>query len=33
VLPGYYRIAIWLDWLLPGLVDWVARSAMRRSRR
>lgn len=32
ILPGYYRIVLWLDWLAPGLIDWFATRAIRRAR-
>lgn len=28
ILPWYYHIAIWADWYLPGLVDWITMSVL-----
>lgn len=33
VIPGYFKLAIWLDWFVPGLVDRFTMAAAMRKRR
>lgn len=32
IMPWYYRIAIWADWIIPWFVDWVTVSALTKKR-
>ncbi len=32
ILPWYYQIAIWADWYLPWLVDWITMAVLTRKR-
>ena len=32
IMPWYYRIAIWADWHMPWLVDWITMSALTKRR-
>lgn len=32
ILPWYYHIAIWADWYMPWLVDWITMSVLTKKR-
>ncbi len=32
ILPWYYRIALWADWYMPWLVDWITMAVLTRKR-
>lgn len=32
IMPWYYKIAIWADWYMPWLVDWITMSALTKKR-
>jgi short-subunit dehydrogenase len=32
ILPWYYKIAIWADWYMPWLVDWITMSVLTKKR-
>ena len=32
ILPWYYKIAIWADWYMPWLVDWITMSMLTKKR-
>lgn len=32
ILPWYYHIAIWADWYIPWLVDWITMSVLTKKR-
>ena len=32
IMPWYYHIAIWADWYMPWLVDWITMSALTKRR-
>lgn len=32
IMPWYYRIAVWADWYMPWLVDWITMFALTKKR-
>ncbi len=32
VMPWFYNIAIWADWYMPWLVDWITMSVLTKRR-
>lgn len=32
IMPWFYHIAIWADWYMPWLVDWITMSVLTKRR-